>query len=281
MADPNGSKRAKTSLVLGILSLVCTVLTGIPAIVLGVRALKQLRAHPEQRGARGLALAGVATGTLGSLALIPATLFALHWLEVRDREASANKLWQMGVALSGYRNVIGGNEYAPGYGPGGRPLLSWRVYLLPWLEESALYGEFHLDEPWDSPHNQALLPRMPKVYAAVRNPPAEPYSTYYRMFPGNATMFTLLDRTQVGREHTRFIFVEAGEAVPWTKPEELPYAAGQPLPRLGAMFHGDFQAYCSDGDVHFFPRGTDEKTLRAYVSGDPSGRLPVEPGRPE
>ena len=47
----------------------------------------------------------------------------------------------------------------------GKPLLSWRVAILPYLEQAALYNKFHLDEPWDSPHNKALIASMPAVYA--------------------------------------------------------------------------------------------------------------------
>jgi tRNA A-37 threonylcarbamoyl transferase component Bud32 len=49
----------------------------------------------------------------------------------------------------------------------GRPLLSWRVALLPFLGHEALHARFKLDEPWDSPHNRALLPEMPSVYRAL------------------------------------------------------------------------------------------------------------------
>jgi len=51
------------------------------------------------------------------------------------------------------------------YGKDGRPLYSWRVKLLPFIEEESLYKEFHLDEPWDSPHNIRFVERMPPVYA--------------------------------------------------------------------------------------------------------------------
>ena len=47
----------------------------------------------------------------------------------------------------------------------GRPLLSWRVAILPYLEESKLYDEFHLDEAWDSDHNIQLLSKMPPIYS--------------------------------------------------------------------------------------------------------------------
>ena len=39
----------------------------------------------------------------------------------------------------------------------GRPLHSWRVLLLPYLDEEELYKQLRLDEPWDSPHNKAVF----------------------------------------------------------------------------------------------------------------------------
>ncbi len=41
--------------------------------------------------------------------------------------------------------------------------LSWRVHLLPFLGHNALYKQFRLEEPWDSPHNQQLLSSMPRL----------------------------------------------------------------------------------------------------------------------
>jgi Protein of unknown function (DUF1559) len=52
------------------------------------------------------------------------------------------------------------------YGPDGTPLYSWRVLVLPYIEQDELYKEFHLDEPWDSEHNIRLLDRMPRTYRA-------------------------------------------------------------------------------------------------------------------
>ena len=53
----------------------------------------------------------------------------------------------------------------------GKPLLSWRVLILPYLEQEALYKQFHLDEPWDSPHNRTLIARMPTVYRCPMEAP--------------------------------------------------------------------------------------------------------------
>src|SRR5262245_6014980 len=79
------------------------------------------------------------------------------------------------------------------YDEQGRPLHSWRVLILPYLEEEALYHQFRLDEPWDSPHNLALLPWMPKVYGVPNDVPvdlgAEPHTTFCQVFVGKWTAF--------------------------------------------------------------------------------------------
>ena len=42
--------------------------------------------------------------------------------------------------------------------------LSWRVYLLPFVDQAQLYNQFNMDEDWDSPHNKALIEQMPDVF---------------------------------------------------------------------------------------------------------------------
>src|SRR3712207_2423045 len=66
--------------------------------------------------------------------------------------------------MHNYHDAHGHLPAVANFDPRGRPLLSWRVHLLPFLNEEKLYKEFHLDEPWDSEHNKKLIPRMPRVY---------------------------------------------------------------------------------------------------------------------
>ncbi|MBV9123911.1 MAG: DUF1559 domain-containing protein, partial [Planctomycetes bacterium] len=164
-----------------------------------------------------------------------------------------------------------------------RPLLSWRVALLPYLEEQTLYSQFHLDEPWDSPHNRPLLENMPKVYRNLGDAPTDPHSTFYQVFVGKGTPFedpkglTLgaIDRAD-GTSNTLLV-VEAGQAVPWTQPMDLPYAADQPLPPLGGIFKERFRFSKSsqakyfrllmvDASGRIFPKDGDERTLRALIT---------------
>ena len=133
--------------------------------------------------------------------------------------------------------------------PQGKPLLSWRVAILPFLEQNALFDQFHLDEPWDSPHNIKLLETMPAVYVNNRHPElaAQGKTTVVRaIFNGHGERreatrdkeFTPTERklgTKVyylvpwlefadyvdGTSNTALIVeADGASAVPWTKPAD-------------------------------------------------------------
>src|SRR5215470_13169211 len=95
------------------------------------------------------------------------------------------------MALLCYQDEHGRLPPAVVYGPDGTPLYSWRVLILPYIEENRLYEQFHLDEPWDSPHNIALLPRMPHAYAAPGSKAKKipPHHTVCHVFVGKGTPF--------------------------------------------------------------------------------------------
>ncbi len=150
--------------------------------------------------------------------------------------------------------------------------MSWRVAILPYLLENDLYQSFKLDEPWDSPHNKPLLERMPYLYASAPQRPGQAQGnlTHFRVFVGEGTPFEGgrgprwedfpdgLDRT--------ILIVEADEAVPWTKPDDLPYAPDKPLPSLGKGPRGNFLAQMADGSVLFIPAKFDEVLLRRAIT---------------
>ncbi len=151
-----------------------------------------------------------------------------------------------------------------------RPMLSWRVALLPMLGEGELFKQFKLDEPWDSPANKPLLDRMPAVYAPfgpLDNPPG---STYFQVLVGPGTLFEDEAGPDFGSipdgADSTLMVVEAAEAVPWTKPTDLTYDAKGPLPRLGAHFKDGSLALFADGSVAYIKGDIDEPTLRALMT---------------
>ncbi len=186
----------------------------------------------------------------------------------RELAASANNLKQMALAFHAHNdafNVLPNNVYSKD----GKPLLSWRVQILPFVEQQALYQQFKLDEPWDSDHNKKLIEQMPKVYAPIRVK-AKPGETFYQVFTGEKAPFgpgkqpRLVATFQDGLSNTGMIY-EAGEPVIWTKPADLPYDDAKPLPKLGGLFDGDFHVAMGDGSVMFCKKDADEKELRKLI----------------
>jgi prepilin-type processing-associated H-X9-DG protein len=253
-------------------------------------------------------------GGVGVLCLIPAILIGLMIPAVQKvREAAAriqdaNNLKQLSLAVVAYSDDHG-NQLPPAvvYDKDGQPLYSWRVLILPYLgpEEQQLYQQFHLDEPWDSPHNKPLLARMPQVFAEPGKPPAEPYATRYQVFDGPGAVFNSDKRgglvpfdptargpfgpppgqaSKLGLQQagtiTRFpagitdgtsntiLIVEAGDPVPWSKPADLHWDPNGPLPKLGGTRLGGFNAAMADGSVRFVQKSTSERTIRAAITAN-------------
>lgn len=185
-----------------------------------------------------------------------------------DYKQATGSLKRIGLAFHNY-------ESAYGYFPGnvetkdGKPLLSWRVAILPYMEpdEAKLYKAFKLDEPWDSAHNKALVAKMPKIYAPVRAK-AKEGETFYQRFRGKGT--PLVDGKQMkltdfhdGTSNTGLVF-EAGDPVIWTKPDDLPYDPAK-LPKLGAQFDGACHVLLGDGSVIRMKKDADAAELKKLI----------------
>ena len=141
------------------------------------------------------------------------------------------------------------------YSDTGEPLLSWRVAILPFIEQNALYERFNLDEPWDSPNNIALLPLIPQIY---RTEGLGDGLTNYVGVSGSGTIFELADQGLTfgqipdGTGNT-LMFVEADPdqiAVEWTRPVDLVVDPANPIAGLGTPGDVSFRAAFADGSVH-------------------------------
>src|SRR4051794_34899444 len=144
--------------------------------------------------------------------------------EAGRRSLSANNLKQIALAAMVYEMSRKSVPSAGLVGNDGKTKHSWRVALLPYLEEKSLYDQYHFDEPWDSESNRKLIEKMPRVY---RSPFADPKSTNASYFMpagkgniGDESTQTKLARIKDGTSNT-IMFVEANRAIPWTKPEDI------------------------------------------------------------
>ncbi len=193
--------------------------------------------------------------------------------EAARRAQCINNLKQIGLAMHNFHST---NDRFPPQAIAdkqGKPLLSWRVAILPFIEQAPLFNEFKLDEPWDSPHNKPLLERMPTIYV-IPGSKAEPGMTFYRGFSGAGAFFDPAKKDGIkiqdvtdGTSNTIAI-VEAREAVPWTKPDDRPFDPDpeKPLPNFGKAHPGGFNALFCDGSVRFLKHTINEMVLRALIT---------------
>jgi hypothetical protein len=211
---------------------------------------------------------GVATtGVLVAL-LLPAVQAAR---DAARRASSGNNLKQIGIALHNYHEAfrqfpVGESERVQYQD--GKQLLSWRVHLLPFLEENVLYRQFKLDEPWDSPHNIKLLDQIPPVYV---NP---------RYDLGNRTVYVAPEGPQTvlgSGKRVRFRDVSDGtsqtiavitagpaRAIPWTKPQDLALDPDDPVTSIGVE-QESFQVLLLDGAVQTISTGITGEILKRLI----------------
>jgi hypothetical protein len=193
------------------------------------------------------------------------------------RATSENNLRQLAIAVHNYESTY--EKLPPAYqvDPEGEKLLSWRVELLPFLEENELYNKFKHDEPWDSPHNKALIEEMPYVF---RHPALdlEPGKTVYLGITGKNSIFiparakrgrplgTIIDGTS-----NTLMFVEANRdhAVYWTQPEDFNVDEIEDLAAAlrGNWPGGGYLVAMADSSCHFLKVGDARLRKMATTSG--------------
>jgi Protein of unknown function (DUF1559) len=181
---------------------------------------------------------------------------------------SSNNLKQILLAMHNYESANG--HFPNNTVVDGKPGLSWRVHLLPYLEQDHLYKQFNLSEAWDSDTNKKLIAKLPKEYTPIRAKTKDEGMTFYRGFTGGGTVFESGLRLSIvaisdGSSNTIAV-VEAGESCVWTKPDDLPFGEKKDLPKLGGLFDGAFHVGLCDGSVRKVKAKFDAATLKAMIT---------------
>ena len=180
--------------------------------------------------------------------------------EAAMRTQSMNNMKQLGLAIY---NFAAAKKHFPSAAirdKDGKSMLSWRVAILPFIEQDTLYKEFHLDEPWDSEYNKPLIAKMPGVFRDPHEDAGSTNSSYFMptgkgMFGGNEDGLRIKDIFD-GTSKT-IMLVEAKRNIPWTKPEDIEIDADplKPLPELGGHLVPDiFGAAFADGSVRILSK---------------------------
>ncbi len=188
------------------------------------------------------------------------------------RNETVSQLKQLGIALHKHHDTFKSFPPPAIMSEDVKPLLSWRVKILPFLEQGDLYEQFHLDEAWDSPHNKQLIAKMPDVYYCPGSNVGAKGRTVYQLPRGQATAFPGLETTRVrlitdGLSNTIAIVETDDEhAVIWTRPDDWRFDPEKPSTGLGGHFPLNFYVGMFDGSVHPLPDTIDSKTLRALFT---------------
>ena len=194
--------------------------------------------QPQVQGTSVTAQLDGPTGT--SLLTSTAEAIAIAMLSnlgtLKDRGlTSMHKLRQLGIGLLNYEGYQG---YLRAFlaDKNDKPLLSWRVAILPYIDQNDLYNEFHLDEPWDSEHNKKLISKMPYIFAAERGIAAEGKSIFVSLRGENTALNErkiITSNITDGRNNTVWLVeVEEDQAVIWTKPDDFQFDPKNPLKGL-------------------------------------------------
>ncbi len=197
------------------------------------------------------------------------------------RIQSSNNLKQLALAMFNHHDTMGTFPPAYSVNKDGKPLLSWRVHILPYIEQDNLYKQFHLDEPWDSEHNKKLIEKMPKTYRSPASA-AAPGMTNYLTVRGKDTMFPgdkgikIADVTD-GLSNTIAI-VEASDkkAVIWTKPDDFEFNEKNPADGLLGLWSNGFLAALGDGSVRMIAGTIDPKVLKDLFLRNDGNPIPPD-----
>jgi prepilin-type processing-associated H-X9-DG protein len=220
----------------------------------------------------GVLLAGLlCIGVLAAL-LVPAMQAARG---AAQRTQCMNNLKQIGLALHMYHDRY--NTFPPAYvaDANGKPMHSWRVLILPFLEQQGLYAEYDFTEPWDGPNNSRLLARMPAVYACPSHSGAESGTiTAYAGVFGEQCAFSGSQRVAItsitdGTANTLLVGEATGAAIPWMKPEDIDVMKH---PALGdrdgfsGVHPGGVNFLLCDGSVRFLELTINPEKLKALFT---------------
>ena len=172
----------------------------------------------------------------------------------------------IGTAIRQYADV--NKTFPPAYttDKDGKPLLSWRVLILPFLDpDGGLYEQFHLDEPWDSENNKNFITQMPSLYRHRESKVAAEGRTNFLTVRGANTLFpgkAGIALTDLGRAPSNIVMlveVSDARAVIWTKPDDFEYSEKSPMDGLIGFRPYGFLAGLADGSVGFF----DTRSIKA------------------
>lgn len=234
--------------------------------------------------------------TLGLLIVLVSIVLLTAWLLTRPQQISRrgligearrsqckNNLTQIGLALHNYHDAF--NSLPPPYvaDAKGRPMHSWRVLILPFLGQEALYNEYRFHEPWDGPHNKLLADKGADLFrcpsdAPENATPAGPTTSYVAvigpqtMWPGDRAV-NFRDVTD-GLSNTLLVVEARNSGIPWMEPRDFhvsqmaPTINSQSGQGISSNHVGGAHVLMGDGSARLLSDTLSLETIRALLTRD-------------
>lgn len=171
-----------------------------------------------------LLIAGVIVVLLALL--LPAVQSSRSWSSIAHCQ---HNLKQISLALLNYHDAHG--QFPPPYvaDANGKPIHSWRVLILPFIEEQWLYQRYSLSEPWNGPNNSKLATQIPQVYRCPshrieKSPLAEETQYFAIVGPDaawNSTIGRKIREIRDGTSNTILLIEASGLGVNWMEPRDV------------------------------------------------------------
>jgi len=222
------------------------------------------------------------TAPLAIAILLPAIQAVRH---TARKTQSMGNMRSITIAMHSYATATG--EKLPGdiLDKDGKPLLSWRVRLLPYIDAQPYYRRFKLDEPWDSKHNKKLLAAIPPIYVSPTSNAPDNATVYLRPtgkgFVMNAHKSVGLAMRDGASRTALLVEASDARAVPWTKPDDIAIDVKSPLDGLIGQSPNGFNVAFADGRVNFIHNSIDLAVWRAMLTPaggkDENPHLPRDP----
>jgi hypothetical protein len=199
-----------------------------------------------------------------------------------------SNMHNIGLALHAYHEAHG--HYPPAYiaDANGKPMHSWRVLILPYLNQQPLFDAYRMDEPWDGPNNSKLQKWMPPVYRCPSDKPVTNCSSYLAVvgmetaWPNDQFVSNADFKNGDGAANTIQIVESSNSGINWMEPRDLDFkqiiqqVKNAQNPHLGSSHPHSDNVLLADGSIHWLEKDTSEKRLKALLTIRGGEKEPVE-----
>lgn len=193
-----------------------------------------------------------------------------------SKAKQTNNIKQIGLALHGLHDVNGGftAPFALDDNKQPNPGLSWRVGVLPFIEQNAVYAQFDRSKSWDSPRNQPFSNQKISTYTSPDELNAAGANTVMFGFNGPGALMEAnvkppltFARIPDGLSNTAMV-AEVTIGAPWASPMDVPYTRNGPLPSFGAAGNDSFLLLMADGSVRNVKKNIPPAIMHALIQID-------------